>query len=85
MSDCKSEYAFPPHYNPRSGNIMHGMLLRDYFAVKASDSDVDAVMCDYIVTTRLTTPRRPVHCTYSITRQQARYIHADRMMEARKP
>lgn len=51
-----------------------GMTLRDYLAAHASDGDVTAVLMDHF------------DCfteQYSITRQQARYIHADAMLQER--
>lgn len=57
----------------------YGMSIRDYFAAKASDNDISEIMArientEYDGLGRINT----------ITRQQARYIHADAMLEARK-
>ena len=66
-----------------SGNTMHktlpsdGMTLRDYFAAKASDGDVSAIMAEHMVSEDFGTIVIS-HC--SITRQQARYMHADAML-----
>lgn len=59
---------------PADPHAVAGMTLRDYFAAKASDGDITDVMMDYF------------DCfteQYSITRQQARYIHADAMLQER--
>ena len=51
-----------------------GMTLRDYFAAKASDDDIGEIMgshFDYDSD------------VYTITRQQARYMHADAMLAER--
>ena len=70
---------------PCDGKIgeVRGMTLRDYFAAKASDIEVDLIMnknsIDYELTEFGYEMKR-----YSITRQQARYMHADAMLEARK-
>lgn len=46
-----------------------GMTLRDYFAAKANESDVSDIMESSSIV---------------LTRQQARYIHADRMLQERE-
>jgi hypothetical protein len=50
------------------------MTLRDYFAAKASDGDIGEIMSRHFYYDR---------DEYTITRQQARYIHADAMLAAR--
>lgn len=50
-----------------------GMTLRDYFAAQATDGDVKAI----IEQAGWAEP------TQTISRQQARYIHADEMLAAR--
>lgn len=51
-----------------------GMTMRDYFAAKASDADVGEIMGQHF---DFDTDE------YTITRQQARYIHADFMLAER--
>lgn len=60
-------------------SVTIGMSIRDYFAAHASDNDVDEIMQDNRGTRMLS--KSPIE---SITRQQARYIHANRMLEARE-
>lgn len=68
--------AFPTHrleYEQGIGHYHethHGMTLRDYFAAKASDEDVIQVIND--------------NGHGALTRQQARFIHADMMLAARQ-
>lgn len=68
------------HNYPTSGSVTgypRGMSLRDYFAAKASEADIAQQLmlhsefdgCE----------RDPI-----ITRQEARYYHADAMLEARE-
>lgn len=80
MSKDNGGYAFPGDGRISSVN---GMTLRDYFAAKASDKEVDLIMDDHFVDYEVT-DFGVGHKRYSITRQQARYIHADEMLEARK-
>lgn len=62
--------AFPCELSTR----FQGMTLRDYFAAKASDADVGEIMfCHFDYYTD----------QYTITRQQARYMHADAMLSER--
>jgi len=65
-------------------DVTIGMSLRDYFAAHASDGDIYEIMnapgnyeieCNNGITQK---------CVYKITRQQARYIHADGMIIARE-
>lgn len=80
------ESAFPVH-NTRVW-LAQGMFLRDYFAIRASEEDIqnhlltgrviDVVLQDG--TGRKTIEQRPEYRT----REQARYAFADSMMEARK-
>lgn len=62
--------AFPCELSTR----FQGMTLRDYFAAKASKEDVDQVMLENFDFMKE---------RYLITRQQARYIHADAMLSER--
>jgi hypothetical protein len=59
---------------PRMPGESPGLSLRDYFAVKASDADVERIMLESY---------DPVLEGYQATRQQARYIHADYMLKVR--
>lgn len=80
--------AFPIPLNegePWSGQMgpADGMTLRDYFAAKASDADVEdqaqklwAARCDLGIQIRV---HRPINW-----RQIARFAHADAMLAARK-
>lgn len=52
-----------------------GMTLRDYLAAQASDGDVGEIMGRHFDIDS---------CKYSISRQQARYMHADAMLKARQ-
>lgn len=76
--------AFPsPHFEDDN---LSGMSLRDYFAAKASDADIERVLIDTADVERVS--MRPgsiglnnyIHTT---TRQKARYIHADAMLAER--
>jgi len=51
--------------------LTNGMTLRDYFAAKASDADVERIMLESY---------DPVLECYQVSRQQARYMHADAML-----
>jgi hypothetical protein len=48
-----------------------GMTLRDWFAAHATDADITAI-------------QNPPHGAQNISRYEARYIHADRMLWARE-
>jgi hypothetical protein len=48
-----------------------GMTLRDWFATHATDADIAAI-------------QNPPHGAQNITRERARYIHADAMLRARE-
>lgn len=67
--------AFPTVYGNLEGHYgTTGISLRDYFAAKVSDADVGEIMsCHFDCYTD----------QYTITRQQARYIHADAMLVER--
>lgn len=54
-----------------------GMTLRDYFAAKATDKDVEQVIYNCFVNREDPNEKPP-------TRQQARYMHADAMLAARE-
>jgi hypothetical protein len=57
---------------PRHGYAdQPGMTLRDWFATHATEADIAAI-------------QNPPHGAQNITRYEARYIHADRMLEARE-
>lgn len=77
----------------------NGMSLRDYLAAHASDADIQEIMKDNVSDEYLDAERKyidalgkskylmppfSVEKTYKITRQQARYIHADAMLAARE-
>ena len=71
--------AFPVTLQPgevyKSHAEFDGMTLRDYMAIHASDADVERIMLenfDHVLE------------VYLVTRQQARYMHADFMLEARQ-
>lgn len=59
-----------------------GMSLRDYFAVHASDEDVENVMHRNSEWVDIGGYEGYLSC--KITRQQARYIHADAMLQERE-
>ena len=61
----QSHYGIPDAYR--------GLTIRDYFAAKATDKDIEAVGDEQVAAGC----GRP-------TRQEARYIHADQMLAARK-
>lgn len=81
MSKDNGGPAFPrPHsqrFQDDQFKAQTGMTLRDYFAANASDADVASVMAEYMVSEDFGTIVIS-HC--SITRQQARYMHADLML-----
>jgi hypothetical protein len=56
-----------------------GMSLRDYFAAKASEEDISEIMCR-LENTEFDGCER----VFKITRQQAKFIHADAMLKARE-
>ena len=56
-----------------------GLSLRDYFAAKANEEDIQAVL---FIHTMKQVPLDENQIT--ISRQQARYIHADAMLKARE-
>jgi hypothetical protein len=63
--------AFPTRYH----EDMHGMTLRDWFATHATEADIAAVRAHGLA----------AHLANGLgTRYEARYIHADRMIEARE-
>jgi len=81
MSSENGGPAFPqevryitPNQQTGSYGPCGGMTLRDYFAAKASDGDIGEIMSRHFYYDR---------DEYTITRQQARYIHADAMLAAR--
>lgn len=55
--------------------------LRDYFAAHATEKEIDNIMFDHINSEDVEYIG-PVK--YSITRQEARYVHADTMLAARE-
>lgn len=64
------------------GNIergSEGMTLRDFFAASATEEDIAAIMKQHI-----RSGFGAAHAGYSITRGQARYLHADDMLAARE-
>lgn len=66
--------ALEPRTTAEMVSLAHGMSLRDYMATHASKEDVDQVMLEnYDFDTE----------RYLITRQQARYLHADFMLAER--
>lgn len=79
----QTDAEFNGHNQGKETITLTGMTLRDYFATKASDKEVDLIMDDHFVDYEVT-DFGVGHKRYSITRQQARYIHADEMLEARK-
>lgn len=96
MSKDNGGPAFPA-CNEANVNDTMGMSLRDYMAIHASEKDVDRVMerhisQDYIDAELEYFRKMPARGlsvpfyspkTYSITRQQARYIFADEMIAER--
>jgi hypothetical protein len=68
--------AFPVVFD---GNIKsNGMSLRDYFATHASEEDISEIMCR-LENTEFDGCER----VFKITRQQAKFIHADAMLKER--
>ena len=80
--------AFPSHGS--MGEVVHeGMPLRDYFAVHASDADVDRAMRlvpkdEMKRRDENSNEERMVLVPKPNAAQLARYVHADLMLEARK-
>ena len=68
--------------NSPDHNDYDGMNLRDYFAAKATEKDVQY----YIKLTSVPIHAIGAHGQYEpqITREQAKYMYADAMMEARE-
>ena len=75
MSKDNGGPAFPTVYANLEGHYgATGISMRDYMAIHASESDVERVMLenfDHIIE------------VYLVTRQQARYMHADFMLAER--
>lgn len=65
-----------------------GMTLRDWFATHASEQEIGEIMADHVCpewcARQDAEPGTWSRMVFTITRQQARYIHADRMLEARQ-
>jgi hypothetical protein len=74
-----------------------GMTIRDYFAAHASEADIQEVLCSHIAPSyfqeksdaqmrksKFPMPPICIEKTYTITRQQARYLHADAMLKERE-
>lgn len=76
MSNEGDKPAFP--YDAPGGARSSGMTLRDYLACHASDHDVSMTITLYYEENYTREDYRP------ITRQQARYIFADAMLEAKR-
>lgn len=83
MNDKTGGPAFPN--NAHTLPVEQGMTLRDYMAIHANDSDVQDVLnrhrttCDYagpLLRYEFIVCDQP----FTITRQQARYMHADEML-----
>jgi len=84
--------AFPLHQHGTQTLGMHitGMTLRDYFAAKATEEDVRNYINDYsemvdgfyysFASEKFESTKVPK----KRTREQAKYIYADSMLEARK-
>ena len=68
--------AFPESCN---GSIISGMSLRDYFAIHADNYDIALIM-----ERDENAENTPIGRLATITREQARYIHADAMLKARE-
>ena len=72
-TDKTGGHAFP--VSTTIGHIQHGMTLRDYFAIHASESEVDA-MQQFVPKEHNFLPAK--------WRQIARYLVADAMLAARE-
>jgi hypothetical protein len=103
MSKQDGGPAFPfGQTDSMSGQLVNGwgsegMTLRDYFAAKASEADIQEVLCSHIAPSyfqeksdakmrksKFPMPPICIEKTYTITRQQARYMHADAMLKERE-
>lgn len=67
--------AFP---NTSHRELEKGMDLRDYFAAKATEPDIDFYLWKTTINTGYVVAKHQV-----MTREQAKYAYADAMMEAR--
>lgn len=72
---------------PRASGYNEGMTLRDYFAAKASEEDIEAHIngskTEHIVQGS-DGVKRIVHKNTIYTREQAKYKYADAMLKARE-
>jgi hypothetical protein len=80
--------AFPANHFDLADNE-HGMTMRDYFAAKATDEDVQAMRhlvppCDRVVGDGFGSKRVVLGCAPDNWRALARYLHADAMLKARE-
>lgn len=96
---CEGGHKFVVGNEIRRTLPSNGMTMRDYFAAHASDADIQEIMkenvsdeyldaerkyIDALSKSKYPMPPFIVETTYKITRQQARYIHADAMLAARE-
>ena len=80
MNKEKGGFAFPHFFTNESIGDCSGMSLRDYFAAKASDEDVREIR--YRKENIIHNDNGGIE--FLITRQQARFIHADAMLAERE-
>lgn len=74
--------AFPQWAPEIMNQAEFGMSLRDYFAAKASDKDVSDMIHDNYLATCVRVDVADYEYV-PLTRQQARYMHADLMLAER--
>ena len=75
------------HGQPVQAVYQHGMTLRDYFAAKATEGDINAhregPMEEHIVSD-MNGRKHITHRSTRYTREQAKYRYADAMLKARE-
>lgn len=79
MSKDNGGPAFPCQYQGDTRSDASGISMRDYIAIHATDGDIDDAMAPYLDTGLYSETRG----LSGITRQQARYMHADAMLAER--
>lgn len=79
--------AFPSGHDPKTGTMQHGMELRDYFAARASDHDIEKYLLtdEFVKSVVENSDGTKSYSEQRVkrTRAEARYLFADEMMKAR--
>jgi len=77
-----------PHIDSGCGRFESGMTLRDYFAAKASEEDIQAHIWKGFNEVQIRTApdgkKYEISVAATWTREQAKYLYADTMLKARE-